>query len=37
MLIEASWENCMSCASVFDWHKRFSEERENMKDNERPE
>ncbi|XP_039610931.1 protein GVQW3-like [Polypterus senegalus] len=36
MLTGAYGEYCMSRARVFEWHKRFSEGRENVEDNERP-
>jgi len=36
LLTEASGEDCMSRARVFEWHKRFSEGRENLKDDDRP-
>jgi len=31
LLTEAYGEDCMSTARVFEWHKRFSEDRENLK------
>jgi len=36
LLAEAYGEDCMSRARVFEWHKRFSEGRESMKDDDRP-
>jgi hypothetical protein len=35
LLTEAYGEECMSPARVFEWHKRFSEGRESMKDDDR--
>jgi len=32
LLTEAKGEDCMSRAGVFEWHKRFSEGRESVKD-----
>jgi hypothetical protein len=36
LLTEAYREDCMSHARVFVWHKRFSERRESLKDDDRP-
>ena len=36
LLTEALGEGCMSLARVFEWHKRFSEGRESLKDDDRP-
>jgi hypothetical protein len=36
LLTEAYGEDCMSRTRVFEWHKRFSEGRESMKDDDRP-
>ncbi|XP_042236972.1 protein GVQW3-like [Homarus americanus] len=36
LLTEAYGEDCMSRARVFEWHKRFSEGRETVKDDDRP-
>jgi hypothetical protein len=36
LLTEAYGEDCISCAHVFEWHKRFSEGRESVKDDDRP-
>jgi hypothetical protein len=36
LLTEAYREDCMSRARVFEWHKRFSEGREIVKDDDRP-
>jgi len=36
LLTEAYGEDCMSHARVFEWHKRFSEGRESLKDDDRP-
>jgi len=36
LLTEAYGEDCMSRACVFEWHKRFSEGRESLKDDECP-
>ena len=36
LLTEAYGEDCMSRALVFEWHKRFSESRESVKDDARP-
>jgi len=36
LLTEAYGENCMFRARVFEWHKRFSEGRESLKDDDRP-
>ncbi|XP_042243085.1 protein GVQW3-like [Homarus americanus] len=36
LLTEAYGEGCMSRARVFAWHKRFSECRETVKDDDRP-
>ena len=36
LLIEANSEDCMSCAHVFEWHKRYFEGTENLKDDNRP-
>jgi len=36
LLTEAYGEDCMSRARVFKWHKRFSEGRESVKDDDRP-
>jgi len=35
LLTEAYGEDCMSNARVFEWHKRFSEGRESLKDDDR--
>ena len=35
MLQTASWPPCMNRASVFEWHKRFKEARESVRDDER--
>jgi hypothetical protein len=35
LLTEAYGEDCMSRARVFEWHKRFSEGRESVKDDDR--
>ena len=35
MLQTAFWSSCMNRASVFEWHKRFKEGRESVRDNER--
>ena len=35
-MTEAYGEDCMSRARVFEWHKRFSERRESVKDDDRP-
>ena len=35
MLQTASGESCMNRASVFEWHKRFKEARESVRDDER--
>jgi hypothetical protein len=36
LLIEAYGEHCMFHARVFEWHKRFSEGKESVKDDDRP-
>jgi len=36
LLTEACDEDCMSCARVFEWHKRFLEGRESLKGDDRP-
>jgi hypothetical protein len=36
LLTEACGEDCISRARVFEWHKRFSEGRESVKDDDRP-
>jgi len=36
LLTEAYGGDCMSRARVFEWHKRFSEGRESVKDDDRP-
>ena len=36
LLTEAYGEDCMFRARVFEWHKRFSEGRESLKDDDRP-
>jgi len=36
LLTEAYGEDCMSRAHVFELHKRFSEDRESVKDDDRP-
>ena len=36
LLTEAYGEDYMSRARVFEWHKRFSEGRESVKDDDRP-
>ena len=35
MLQTAFGASCMYCATVFEWHKRFKEGRESVKDDER--
>ena len=35
MLQTAFWPYCMNQASVFDWHKRFKEARESVRDDEK--
>ena len=35
MLQTAFWASCMNRASVFEWHKRFKEGRESVRDDER--
>ena len=35
MLQTAFWPSCMNCASVFEWHKRFKEARESVREDER--
>ena len=35
MLQSAFWPSCMNRASVFEWHKRFKESTESVKDDER--
>ena len=35
MLQTAFWPSCINWASVFEWHKRFKEGRESVKDDER--
>ena len=35
MLQTAFWPSCMNRASVFEWHKRFKEDRESVRDDER--
>ena len=35
MLQTAFWPSCMNRASVFEWHKRFKESRESVRDDER--
>ena len=35
MLQTASGPSCMNRASVFEWHKRFKESRESVRDDER--
>ena len=35
MLHTAFWPSCMNWASVFEWHKRFKEGRESVRDDER--
>jgi hypothetical protein len=35
LLTEAYSKDCMSRACVFEWHKRFSEGRESVKDDDR--
>ena len=35
MLQTAFWPSCMNRASVFEWHKRFKEARESVRDDER--
>ena len=35
MLQTAFWPSCMNRASVFEWHKRFKEGRESVRDDER--
>jgi len=36
LLTEAYGEECVSCARMFEWQKRFSEGRESVKDDDRP-
>ena len=36
LLTEACGEDCMSLASMFEWHKRFSEGRESLINDDRP-
>ena len=36
LLTEPYGEDCMSHACVFEWHKRFSEGRESLKDDDHP-
>ena len=36
LLTEVYGEDCMSHARVFEWHKRFSEDRESLKDDNHP-
>jgi hypothetical protein len=36
LLTEAYSEDCMSYACVFEWHKRFSEGRQSLKDDDHP-
>jgi len=36
LVTEAYGDDCMSHARVFEWHKRFSEGRESLKDDDRP-
>jgi len=36
LLTEAYGKDCMFRARVFEWHKRFSEGRESVKDDDRP-
>jgi hypothetical protein len=36
MLTEAYGADCMLCARVFEWHKRYSDGREDAEDDERP-
>jgi len=36
LLTEAYGEDCMSHARMFEWHKRFSEGSESLKDDDRP-
>ena len=35
MLLTAFWPSCMNRVSVFEWHKRFKEGRESVRDDER--
>ena len=35
MLQTAFWPSCMNQASVFEWHKRFKEGKESVRDDER--
>ena len=35
MLQTAFWPSCMNWASVFEWHKRFKEARESVREDER--
>ena len=35
MLQIAFWPSCMNRASVYEWHKRFKEDRESVRDNDR--
>ena len=35
MFQTAIWPSCMNRASVFEWHKRFKEDRESVRDDER--
>jgi len=36
LLTEAYNEDCMSRAHVFEWHKRFSEGKQSLKDDDSP-
>ena len=36
MLLEAYGDKCLSRACVFEWHKRFLEGRDSVKDDDRP-
>jgi hypothetical protein len=36
LLTEAYGEECMSCAHVSEWHKRFLEGRESVEDDDHP-
>ena len=36
LLTEVYSEDCMAHAHMFEWHKRFSEGRESLKDDDRP-
>lgn len=36
MFNEDNIENCIPCTCAFEWHKRFSERRQNVEDDECP-